>query len=391
MSKVSDLVGDAMADESLRALIIATENDDLRFAAYNGNVTSVTKIADAAMDASDGFSAPYVMIRAKDITDLLSTFRSLKRTKVKEVEINITQSGAQVIMHEEPASDSMVNADKYNQNSRFKVRMMDVRPAIAKELQSVDMTPKGVQLDSKSFLAYINALLPTVVKEKRLLTNSITFGPESVYTFLATYMAIMPNHLPGELNGFRLTNTMAGFVKSFIGSEETFGFYKEEKGKGAVLITLFTSDSVAVLKAGDMSQANDISQFSGIPDTGVVVDKAYLLDVLKRIAMAGAAEKVVVTATIENGMGTLSVATKNMKQEIPLVAAKGTGVFSFDIQGETLGNVIFAHTNMFDENVFLYLDHTADGRSTMLCCTDNTSAWTTRMPRLSNVASGYDW
>ncbi len=390
MSKVSDLVGDTMSDESLRSLIIATENDDLRFAAYNGNVTSVTKVPDATMDLTGDFVHPFVMVRAKDVTDVLSTFRSLKRTKVERIEFEFNKSGQFMIVHEVALAEDMPDAEKYNKLARFKVRLMDARPGVIKEVQAVDLTRKGVELEAKDFLGYINALLPTVAKEKRLTTNSITFGEESIYTFLATYLAVMDNKLPQELNGFRLTNTMAGFIKSFIGSDETFGFHKEV-GRGQVLLTLFTSDSVAVIKTADLTQANRIDQYTGLPDTGIVVDKAYLLDVLKRLALAGSAEKIVVSVTVEGGDGKLEVKGKSMKQEVPLVGVKGSGSFKFDIQGDTLASVVFSHTNMFDENVFIYLEITPDGRSTSMCCTDNTGAWVTRMPRLSNVQDGFDW
>jgi hypothetical protein len=181
---------------------------------------------------------------------------------------------------------------------------------------------------------------------------------------------------------------MINFLKNFIGSEPNFQLAKEIGQGGMVILTVTAGESIATIKCPDMNRAYDITNFMEIPESGVVVDKDYLKDVLKRISLGN--EPANIDISIENGFGFLKATTKTMTQQIPVVTAKGEGAFSFQIRADLLSNLIFSHADYFGENVFLYLTTNERGNIT-LAVKDNTSMWHTKITGLAQSKGDFEW
>lgn len=385
MNTVSSIVSDKMLQEDFKNVIVWVKEGVVRFGAYGGIVSSATQ-TEAEASIKDG--EHFIQLKAKDIMDVLSTFSGLKRTVVTKVEFHIGDNDALMYVYEEPSSEDITNAEAYKQTSRFRITKPRMKDIVKAEIQKVVANTEGTTIETADLLIFVNALYPTVAKETRESSYNVMFSEEHIFTVPAQYAAIMPNKLPEVFQGFRLSNSMINFLKNFIGSEPNFILAKEIGQGGMIILTVTAGQSVATIKCPDMSRSYDITNFMEIPETGVVVDKDYLKDVLKRISLGNEAANIDISMT--DGFGLLKVTTKAMTQQIPVVKTKGEGSFSFQIRADLLSNLIFSHADYFGENVFLYLTTNERGAIT-LAVKDNTSMWHTKITGLAQSKGDFDW
>lgn len=388
MTTVTAIVSDRMLQEDLKNVVIWLKEGKVFFAAYSGTTLSAT-LVDAQVD-TEGVTHPedFIQLKAKDINDILATFKGLKRTVISHVEFEIKENEAILHIFEEPSDPSIDQADSYRQESKFRVTKPRVKDLVKSEIQKINVDFQGPPIDNSVPLLYIGALLPTIAKETRESTNSLFFSDKYVYTFLAPYAAIMPNGLDPVFQGFRLNNTTVTFLKNFIQTEESFAMQKEVHPNGMVVLTVKVGNSVAVIKCSDMSRAFDISNFVTVPSNGLAVDKAYLLDVLKRVSLSSEATNIQID--IENGVGTFKIISKTMTQSLPVVEAKGQGSYHFMIKAELLSSVVFSHASDFGELVFLLFEH-GDRGNIVMAVSDNTKLWHTKVTGLVAAKGDFAW
>lgn len=385
MATVSTIVSDKLLKDDFKNVIFWVKDGKVSFGAYGGIVTSATE-TNAEVDVTEG--EHFIQLKAKDINDALATFSGLKRTRVSKVEFHIGDNDALMHVFEEPADEEMEHADKYRQTARFRITKPKMKDIVQDEIQKVGANTDGTLVNTGDLLVFVNALYPTVAKETRESTYNIMFSDEHIYTVPAQYAAVMPNRLPEVFRGFRLSNSMVNFLKNFIGSSETFTFAKDVHGNGMVVLTVGVAESMATIKCPDMSRAYDVTAFMEIPSTGVVVDKEYLKDVLKRISLGN--EPASITITLENGFGRFQASTKTMTQEVPVAMAKGEGVFAFEVRADLLSNLIFSHADYLKDHVFLYLASNDRGQIT-LAVKDETELWHTKIGGLAQSKGDFDW
>lgn len=382
----SSIINDKLLKEDLKNVVIWIKDGKTNLVANNGNITAVTHV-EATIEDINTDEECFIQLRAKDINDILDMMRGLKRTRVSKVEFHISENEAVMHVHEEPIDSEMAFADSYRQVSKYRVTKTRIKDLIKEEIGKIEMDVDGEPVASVDLNIYVDALLPTVQNETREATNNVMFGDEHVYTRLASYAAVMKAELPDVCKGFRLPNTYVKFLKSFASADETIYINKNVVGNGMVILTLKNADTVAVIKCADMSRAYDITPCISIPDNGIVVDKVYLLDVLKRLKKGG--DLIYVTISIENGEGSFKITSKTMTQNIPVNKAKGEGVYEFSIRAELLASVILSHATQFDENIFLYFMH--EDKNIIMACKDGLDVWHTKMMGLTKERADFDW
>lgn len=386
METVTSIVSDRMLQEDLKNVIVWVQGTEVRFAAYSGQIISATKVDAEVVNATEGES--FHQLKAKDINDVLTTLRGLTRTKVERIELHIKDTEAVMHVHEAPLDAEIPNAESYRQVSRFRITKPAIKDLVKTEVKKIDTSVEGVVIPSGDLLIYINALYPTVAKETRESTNNVLFGKEQIYTVLAPYSAIMDNKLPEVISGFRLANTVVNFVKNFISNHDTFEIHKDVKDNGMVILTLKVDNSIALIKCADMSRAFDITNFQQLPENGIVVDKAFLIDVLKRMSLDNDAAHV--NIEMNGGSGELNIASKKYTGNIPVIQSKGEGKFTFSIRSELLSSAIFSHANYFGETIFLYLEN-GERNNIVMGVKDNTNIWKTKMTGLSSAKGDFAW
>ncbi len=388
MLTVSSIVNDKMLQDEHKNLVIWIKDGVVNFVGSNGNIISATKVACAVNFEGAPNEETFVQLRAKDINDVLAALKGLKRTRVESVEFVIKENEAILLIHEVALDDEMQNADTYKQTSKYRITKSRLKDIIKNDIQKIVVDTNGINITSADALVFINALLPTVAKETREATMNVMFGTDYYYSVLSTYVALMGNKLSPEFSGFRLPNSVVAFLKSFISSEDSFSFCREEKGNGLVHLTVKNSTSVALIKCADMAKAFDVTNFVSLPVNGIELDKMYLIDVIKRISLSS--DAVFIEVKVIDGVGSFSVVSKSMTQSVPVIRAKGDGEYSFSIRAELLSSVVFSHASYFSDTVFMYFEKGAKGNIVM-ACTDNLQLWHTKMMGLSSAKGDFAW
>lgn len=386
MGTVSSIVSDKNLQEDLKNVIVWVKDGVTRFAAYNGNIVSAT-VVEAETMLPNPSEETFVQLKAKDINDVLASFKGLNRTFVEKVEFHIAENEAVMHVFEAPIDEEISNPELYRQESKFRIVKPRLKEMVKNEVHKINVDVQGEVISSVDFLLYINALYPTVAKETRESTNNVLFGEEHIYTVLAPYSAIMPNKLPSVISGFRLSNTVVNFLKNFINGTDAFAIDKQDMGNGMVVLTVKVGDSVAVIKCADMSRAFDMTNFIKMPENGVVVDKMYFFDVLKRMSLSS--EAAFVEVKIEEGHGEMKIVSKNMTQNIPVITTRGEGLFPFSIRAELLSSVVFSHFT-YGDNIFLYLEH-GDKGNIVMAVADNSEIWQTKVTGLAPSKGDFSW
>lgn len=387
------VVSDRALQEEMKNTILGFKDGVISLYSFGVSLVNATPLAGAELSLEEGETAEgFIGLKHKDISDALDGFKSLKRTKVKELVFTIKTNAATLAVTEEALDPEAEDAEQYNQTSRFLIKTARIVPTVEKELSTIDLSFQGEAHDSATLLIYIQALYPTIAKQTRESTYSMMFGNEYVYTALTANVCLLENRLPDTLKGFKLVNNMVGFLQSFITGSEVFEMGKEVGDNGLITLTFKVGASVTRIKCSDMARAFDIRNFVDLPSNAISVDKVYLLDVLKRLP--GGVSQVTVNVELipqgEGTVGTFKITTPTFKQNIPVKRAKGEGSFAFAIQSDLLMSMIFSHTDLFMDDLFFYLESVDQGY-TVLACTDNAQIWKTKANRLSPVRESINW
>lgn len=358
----------------------------------------------------EGEPNPFMVIHIKETMDILSKFASLQRTQVKEVKLNTQQKGIIMTIVEEPKvlkdNANFQFSDMYkNQESRFKLTRSEVRPMILKELATMVMPEKYIEVKSKDFQKYLDYMYPPMTKPKEVAV--MHFDDEFVYSVMGNVYGIaMPNMLPKNIfSGLSVSLHYVNFLRNVIPMQDTFKIYKDveieklsidgsEDGwnsRKKVTLTIQSGDILVKLKIVDNSASVATKSFKQTIQNTVEVDKPYFLDTLKRVE---GFDQVFVEITIkedENVAGSSTaefiVKTQRTRQSIPVKCSHGEGEFKFMLRPESLGLMSFSHlTKDIDGNtdkvndLIFCLDNIEKG-SVSLTCMDKSDDWQTRYPK----------
>lgn len=387
------VIADRALQDEMKNAILWVKDGIVSLCSFGINLVNATPLEGAEVTLEPGETPPqFVALKSRDIMGALDSFKSLKRTKVKDTMFTILGDAVTLAVTEEALDPESEGAEQYNQTSRFLIRTSRMQPVVEKELLTLDLNFSGEVYDSGALLVYIQALLPTIAKQVSESHSSMMFGASHVYTVLTSHVCMMENRLPEVFRDFKLSNSMVSFLKSFIETNETFELSRVSGDNGMVILTVKVGSSVSRIKCADMSRAFDIRNFIDLPSNGISVDKVYLLDVLKRLpsGVSTVTLEIELVPQLEGTVGTFKIITPSFKQSVPVRRAKGEGSFRFNIQSDLLLSMIFSHTDMFMDDIFFYLEG-VDSGYTILGCTDNTRVWQTKANRLSPARESINW
>lgn len=394
MQKIVAITTNPTLDEKFKNLFIWVHDNRVDFGAHSNEIiTALNAQTNVQLDEGESLENERIfLLSAKDINDVLSANKSLKRTKISKVQFELhNNSGGMVPMHlfEEPVDPEILNADKYFQKTSFRITSQPPNKITNEKIARINSQKEFTTVETGLILVYLQALLPTVAKEKRNANNQIVFADDLVYTMVQTYAATMQNNLPEVFKGFKLKNDVAAFLESFIGDVELFNMHKEADNHGRITITFQLENSIAIIDCADMTNAYDMTNFVKMPENAVAVDRKYLQDVLRRMSLSSEPTNVTVKIDSANGTGSLEIRNQSLKQDIPVLHAKGEGEFAFSVRPQTLSALILSHTDMFGDIAFFYLEQ--GQRKIILGVKDEQGIWATKTTGLSPAKGDFAW
>ena len=139
MQLVTSVTSGRMVAEELKNLIVIVKDGQVKFSASARTLLSAfdvqASVEPQEMDVLLEDGSFISLLRAKDINNVLGTFRGLTRTVPTNVDFILEPTKATMVVHEESADPEVENADKYRQSSKFIITKPVLNKIIERETQ----------------------------------------------------------------------------------------------------------------------------------------------------------------------------------------------------------------------------------------------------------------
>lgn len=371
VTSINGVVADRMLQEDLKNIIFkyttTEEGTTVHLMGCSFLLSSFVELASTVKFDGEETSG-IVQVRARELYEILACFKGLRVTKVSGVtfKFDIEQRKGEIIVHEEAKEEGTDNAEKYKQDSRFKLKLVPLKEVTKSEVTQLwGKAQSGLsgmtQVEKGGVLAYLNALVPTLLKDgKDGIGNRVFFTEDYIYTVPQLYVSLFVNELPSEFSGYVLNLSMATFMQSILNSPEDLYVSKDTTDENIVVLTFKTYTTTAIIKAVNSKKAYNIQGAISYDSTnGLGVDKDYFMDVVKRASLAN--ENVNFEVDLDSPKMTLT--SKNLKQDIPLLVSKGEGKYKMSLKPEVLSCMSMLHATCLDSCLFFYF--TQEDRGTL--------------------------
>lgn len=315
----------------------------------------------------------YLQVKSKELTGFLSTFKSVRRTKVSDTILELEGNKIKLTVVEE----GIDTGDFYRSAWRFD--NIAIKQAVLKSID-VEMPKDAEQMETLPLQLYTSCLLP-ILQNTTSMNGMMQFGadikddegnlitPSKVAAFTPTFNTLMNNHLPEQFRGISFYYRAVMFFKGVICMHDYVRVARtdqymcfEDEGNFEAFVRYLT-------KVADYRPYIDMFDKSH----AIMLDRQYLKDVLKRLSLVDEQ----ITISIDEALEFISVSNSKFAQEIPILKEKNMEELdkvTFKIKPEVLERAIIGDDAQFSSCVFLYITAQERGGWTLVF-SDDTGAW----------------
>lgn len=273
------------------------------------------------------------------------------------------------------------------------VKMQNVHFDMLKTLE------KQLQIDNAAYttietaeiMKYLQAALPAIPADENYenLASKITFDAEYVYVVPRVYALLMKNTLPEVFRHIIIKKTMAQFLKVYLkGTEKVQVCVQDYATIGNVTqLTIKTENSLATMRAYSTAKKFDITTFINMPTNRVVINKAYFMDILRRLNCIGEEVYIRVDCDAKN----VELANAVTHQSISAMAVEGTGIYEFVLMPDVLTKLVTANGISIGAKLCICVEKSEDGRTITLGITDDTQMWSTKIKDMLVQRGDFAW
>lgn len=394
IDRVSAVFNDKTLSEDLRSILFVVKDNTVYLCTGNQETFVKTRLPLKGIETAEDL---VFSLSVKSLQSRLSGFATLGLTRVDSVTLEYdTEKKVTYIRFAEVAKDEKSPyAAQYAKTTIYNVDNMVVQKYQTQMLDTLlnqEKQTDGTPIKSSEVNFYLDALLPILPKDTvDNQATRITICDDYVYAVPKTCTVLMKNHLSACLNNVVFRRTAAQFVRHFMTlSELTYvrQWLPDDASSDSVVVmlTFWNEDTIAVVRAMTTKVRYDISAFVEVPVNGITVERRYLMDVIRRINIAGDD----VNVTINCDACTLEFASKNGFETIPVVGVAGKGVYSFVLTPSVLSLYTMDHFKTEAEYACLFADSDEQGRITFACA-DSTTTWHTMVRRLLADKGDFGW
>ena len=356
------ILGDKSVEEKMKNLIFLVTPESVKLVAYNAFIFSRTTLSESSIDL-EGAEKWSFQVKAADINRIVSSFSSLYRTKVSTLDFSADGVRIKLTVHEEPKDGE---SERLAQDSSFYLENAPIIKKIEDEIYML-FPEEGDSVAAGDLLLYLDTLFPLVSNDKASVIGSkFNFADDYVFVINGSMSAFMPNKLPDSFKGLSISYSSASFVKKLTEKADLVNVARMEK---YLCIQEGATDAFIRLQKVTANYKVYISKFA--KDKGIVIDRLYFRDVLKRMS-AIEANGVVEVISGEEGYE-LSVSNSNFNQMIPINNAKNIENVKFSVSVPIWEKTILGKDDVFTGDVFIYFVDTQRGY--IIFMSDKTGAW----------------
>lgn len=360
---VNTILSDKAVAEQMKNVIFLAEEDNVSVVGWSPLTFSKTKIDSAEVEDVEG--SWDFQVKAGDLNKIMSCFTSLYKTKVEEVVLAKEKNKIKVSIHEEPLKEEDANLA---QTSTFLLDDVPIMKSVSEEIH-MDFPEDTESILSNDLLLYIDSLFPLMANDSsNSLISKLNFTDDYIFVMASYVSSFFINKLPDAFKGLTLGYSSVNFLKKLCDSSESIDVQRVDR-----FLCIESGTTQAFLKYQKVKVKADghIKRMS--KDNGIVLDRLYLKDVLKRM-MFSSQDGVV--QMLEDG---LEVSNDGFTQIIPLTNRKGdVDSIKFKVSVPMLAKTIVGDDGVFPEELYIYFVKTMNNGYS-LYVKDSTGAWFSTM------------
>lgn len=355
------ILSDKSVDDKLRNVIfmVNSAEETVKVVSYNAYTFSRTELEKATVE--DCSSDWEFQVKASDLNKIVSSFSSMYRTEVNTVDFEDDGVKIKLTVHEEPKEG---NDERLAQDSMFQLENAPILKNINNDIH-MEFPENDELLQSGDLLLYLDSLFPLLSNDSASSYGSkINFAEDYVFVLTSTMSAFMQNKLPDAFKGITITYSSVNFLKKLCENVEDLGVAKLDK-----YICIKSGLTEAFMKFQLIKPNYKMYIDKKDTSNGVVLDRLYFKDVLKRMGNTSPDGKIFITDGQE-----LRVENESFQQVIPINNSKGEveGI-GFNISVPIMEKIIVGRDDVFKEDIFLYLVKTPRGY--IIYLSDKTGSW----------------
>lgn len=367
LSYANTVLSDKSVEEKSKNFIFTIDKDSFKVIGFSAFIFSRTEIEDWSIEEDIPEEGWSFQVKATELNKIVSSFSSLYRTKVSDLYLYDEGVRIGVDVVEEAISDEY---SKLAQTSQFYLENAPITGKVMTEIKT-EFPENGEMLPGGDLSLYIETLFPIMANDSSSsMASKINFADDYVFVITSYMSAFMPNKLPDAMKGLALTYSSTSFLKKL--SEASMeGVCVAKLEDKYLCVQVGTTEAFMKFQRIKVNYKMYVEKKS--KELGVVVDRLYLKDVLKRMGNLSTDGKVLI---LEDG--SIQVENTNFHQIIPVNNAKdGVSGISFNISIPILEKVILGRDDIFSGDVFLYFVPTTRGY--LMYASDSTGAWFSNM------------
>lgn len=356
------VLSDKSVDDSMKNIIFMVKsNGEVKVAGYNAFTTARTLLNNVEVEGIPESGWEF-QVKADGLNKIISSFSNLYKTKVDGLDFSVEGVRIKVTVHEKPLNEEEV---RFAQDSEF---MLESAPILANILNEIhrEFPAECDGVTSDELLIYTDCLLPLLSNDAASkIGSNLYFADDYVFVINSVVSGFVQNRLPDSFKDLSLGYSSVVFLKKMCELAPTIDVSKSEK---LLCIRAEGTEAFMRCKKPTIQYKTYIDRLK--KDVGIVVDRFYLKDVLRRMG------NISTDGTMRVSGEDLIVENNNFQQVIPLIKAKeeAEGV-AFKVSISAITSAILGKDDIFKNDVFIYLIPKAHGY--MLYMMDKSGAWLT--------------
>lgn len=356
---VNTILSDKTVDEKMKNVIFLVEEGEATVVGYSALTFSRTKLNNVDTEDIDG--SWEFQVKASELNKIIASYAALYKTKVEDIEFEKSNNKIMAIIHEEAINPE---DERLAQTGRFLLDSVPILDSVNKEIH-LDFPVEPDSILSEELLLYIDSLFPLMNNDSSSsLVSKLNFSDDYVFVLASYISSFFKNKLPNAFKGLTLGYSSVNFLKRLCEGVENISVQRIDK-----YLCIQSGLTEAFLKYQNVKVKADPYVNRMNNDNGIVLDRLYLKDVLKRMLVSsqdGVAQM--------NELG-LEVSNEGFNQIIPVNNKKGdVDSLKFRISVPVLMKTIIGDDGILPGELFLYFVKTGP-KGYMLYVRDSTNAW----------------
>lgn len=358
---VNTVLSDKTVDERMRNVIFLVTKDDATVVGYSPLTFSRTRLNDVTTEEVEEGENWDFQVKAADLNKIIACYSSLFKTKVDYVEFVKDKTKIKVIIHEEAIDEEDANLA---QVSKFSLDSVAILDSVNKEIHT-EFPENSSSIISSDLLLYLDSLYPMLTNDSNSsIVSKINFGKDYVFVNASAVSTYFENKLPDSFKDITLGFSSVSFLKKLCDSAESIDV---ERVGNYLCIQSGMTEAFLKYQRVKINIQSTVKRYS--KDNGIVINRLYLKDVLKRMAFSGQDG---IVQVLEDG---IDVSNSNFNQLIPMMNKKGeVDNIKFKVSVPMLAKTIVGDDGIMPEDLYIYFVK-AGGNGIILFIADSSGSW----------------